>query len=477
MEIFMFSTKTPALASIALLAMAFASPSRAADGDLDPGFGTAGIAYLTPDLVAAQELQPYATIVLPDGKLLFAGSLDQPTGVPFEQQYRGMLARFNADGTVDTSFGNTSVPGVVALPNLVPGNRIEGIESAQRLDDGSLVAVGTSLVNGPLNGFVVKLDAEGNLDAAFGGGTGMVLLPSTHAHAVAIDSQGRIIVAGEHVASSVYTGIVMRFEATGSPDSGFGSGGTASIEWDGAGNSGYLADLIMGDDDGVVVGGMYDVYGDGLGSDFAIARLDSTGTLDPAFGDNGWRVFHDPADASMSNGIQRLAATPDGSIAFAGFYYILDTSSTALIVGHLGADGSTDMSFGDASTPGYFRPAIVPTAQSVNVTDLVAQPDGKLLVTAGYYAFPDKENFLAIRTTAAGQLDPSFADAGVFDSDLAPDGAYSEAETMALQPDGRIVLAGRAQLSSDFLVSLGVVRLLNGVSEPADRIFADGFEP
>ena len=470
----MLSPKTIASAAL-LLTTLIAAPCFAVDGDPDPSFGTAGIAYITPDLVDAQELQPFATIVLPDGKILFGGSLDAPTTVPFEQEYRGMLARLNADGTVDTSFGNTSIPGVVEVPSLIPANRMEGIESMQRLDDGSIIASGVSQVNSPLQGFVIKLDENGNLDPTFGNG-GAVLFPATYAHAVGIDSQGRIVTAGEHIVSGVYTATVRRFNADGTPDQGFGAGGVAEIDWDGAGNSGYLSDLLIGADDGVIVGGSYNVYGDGLGGDFAIARLDSTGTLDSTFGDAGWRVFHDPANDSMINAILRLAATPDGGIAFAGYYYVPDTSATALIVGHLAADGTTDAGFGDAATPGYFRPAIVPTAQSVNATDLIAQGDGKLLVSISYYSFPDKQDFIALRMTPTGQLDPTFADGGVYNGDLAPDGVYSDLSSMALQPDGRILLAGRAERSDGvFLVDLGVVRLLNS-AEPNDRIFANGFD-
>ena len=467
----MLSFKTSALAAIASV---FASTGYAADGDLDPTFGTGGIAYISPDLTAAQELQPAATIVLPDGRILFGGSLDKPTGVPFEQEYRGMLARLNADGSVDTTFGNTTIPGIVEIPNLVAGNRMEGIESMQRLDDGSIVAVGVSEVNSPLQGFVIKVDENGTLDPNFGNG-GVVLIPQTFVHAVGIDSSGRIVAAGEQIASGVYTSTVLRFAADGTPDAAFG-GGAISIDWDGAGNSGFLGALIMQADDSVIVAGEYDVYGDGLGSDFAIARVDATGTLDTAFGDGGLRVFHDPGDSSFVNAINRIAATPDGGIAFAGYYLNAD-SATALIIGHLAADGSTDVAFGDAGSPGYFRPAILPTAQSANASALVVEPDGKLLVSVSYYPNPpDKEKFYALRSTAAGELDTSFADSGIFAADLAPDGVYSETGTIGLQPDGMIVLAGRAQRTSDFVVDLGAVRLLNS-GAPTDRIFANGFEP
>ncbi|HEX5122072.1 MAG TPA: hypothetical protein VFV97_02410 [Rhodanobacteraceae bacterium] len=473
----MLSLKTPVAAALALAAAFGTSACFAADGDLDPGFGTGGIAYLTPDLVDAQELQPYKAIVLPDGKLLFAGSLDAPTTVPFEQEYRGMLARFNEDGTVDAGFGNSSIPGVVALPALDPNHRMENIESIARLDDGSLIAVGISQVTSLEEGFVVRMDANGTIDTTFAGGAGFVLIPLYYAHAVGIDSQGRIVVAGESIdiGTFVYTANVMRFNADGTPDTTYGDNGTASLAWDGAGNSGYLADLIMTADDGVIVAGRYEVYGSGLGSDYAIAKLDATGTPDATFGDAGSRVFHDPSSDSFINAIQRIAATPDGGIAWAGYYYVTDSGANPLIVGHLGADGATDDAFGDAATPGYFHPAIVPTASSNYPTGLVAQPDGKLVVSATF--FPGTE-FLAVRSTAGGQLDPDFADGGVFEADLAPDGDFSEASALAMQPDGRIVLAGRAhRITTDaWPVDLGVVRLLNAIG-PDDTIFADGFDP
>lgn len=476
----MLSLKTPVVAALSFAAAIGTSAAFAADGDLDPSFGTGGIAYITPDLVDAQELQPYKAIVLPDGKILFGGSLDAPTTVPFEQEYRGMLARFNADGTVDTDFGNSSIPGIVALPALVPDHRMENIESFARLDDGSIVAVGVSQVTSQEKGFVVKMDENGVIDTTFAGGTGYVLLPLYYPHAVGIDSEGHIVVAGESINTStfVYTGQVMRFAADGTPDATYGDNGIASLGFDGAGNSGYLADLLMTADDGVIVGGRYEVYGSGLGSDYAIAKLDATGTPDATFGDAGSRVFHDPTDDSMINAILHIAETPDGGIAWAGYYYIIDTGANPLIVGHLGADGSADTAFGDAATPGYFRPVVETTASSVYPSALLVQPDGKLVVSATYSAFPDKEEFLAMRITAAGQLDDAFATGGIAQIDLAPapDGVYSESSAAALQPDGRIILGGRAQRSSEFLVDLGVVRLLN-TAGPVDDIFADGFDP
>jgi len=473
----MLSLRTPVLAAASLLAIFAAAPCLAADGVPDQGFGTGGAAFITPDDVEARELQPFAAAVLPDGKLLFGGSRSKYNpAVPFEPEYRAMLAQMNPDGSVDTNFGDTTIPGVVVLPNLVPPNRLEGIESMRRLDDGSIVAVGVSMVNGPLTGFVVKLDATGAIDTNFGT-DGTVLVTATYLHSVAIDSQGRIVACGEHIASGLYTSTVIRLAADGSFDDTFGTGGTATIDWDGAGQSGYCNSMALTADDGVVVGGFYEVYGSGLGSDFALARLQADGTLDTTFAGTGWRVFHDETETSTINGINRLALTPDGNIAFGG-YHTAGENITGLILGQVLANGDSDLAFGDVANPGYFKPAILPNAQNAYPSSLLVQGDGKLIVSVTYFAFPDKQDFFALRTTATGQLDTTFADSGIFDFDLAPAGVYSDLSTMTLQPDGNLILAGRsmrAQPEDSPLVDLGVMRLLNG-GAPDDRIFANGFD-
>lgn len=465
--------RTVLFAASALL-VTHALPSRAADGDPDPDFGTAGVAFMTPDDVEAREITPAAAIVLPDGRILVGGTRNKYNpAVPFEPEIRGALARFNADGSIDESFGNTSISGLVVLPNLSEGARMEGIESMKRLDDGSIVASGTSMVNVPLKGFVVKLDAEGSLDTTFGN-DGVVFFPSTYAHAVAIDGQGRIVVAGEHIESGVYTSTVLRLLADGTLDDSFGDAGTVSIDWDGVGNSGYLADLALTADGHIVVAGSYSVYGDGFGNDYAIARLDDTGALDTSFAGTGWTVFHDPASASFINMINRIVLTADGGVAYAGSYYT-DTSTTALLIGRLAADGSVDTSFGDDATPGFFRPAVLPAAQNMNPLAFVQEADGKLDVGVSYFA-DGREDFFAVRSLPDGALDPGFADGGVFDYDLAPDGVYSDLSAMALQPDGKLILAGRSMRdTSSPIVDLAVMRLL-GSAEPTDRIFANGFD-
>ncbi|MFI4953914.1 MAG: hypothetical protein ACHP7M_12305 [Burkholderiales bacterium] len=471
--------RTTLFGAASLFAALFTIPSWANDGTPDPTFGVNGVAYITPDDVEARELRPYAATVLPDGKLLVAGVRDKYNpAVPFEPELRGMLARFNADGSVDTTFGNTSIPGVEVLPDLNANARMQTIEAMQRMADGSIIVAGSAFVNVPLKGFVVKLDANGVMDTAFGAG-GVVLLPQMYAHALAIDSQGRIVVAGEKSISAISHSAVVRLDASGAPDTTFGAAGdgTVVIDWDGvAGQGGYLGTLGITSADRILVGGSYEVYGAGMGADFAIARLDASGALDPAFGGTGWRVFHrtDIAPSTNINGIDRLLPTAAGGAVFAG-HYNDDITGINVVLGRIAGDGTTDAGFGAAASPGYQPIDIVPNAWTRYPTGIAQQADGKLVVSVSY-STTDKEGFLAFRTSDAGALDVSFADAGVLIADLAPNGVFSDAAALALDAAERPILAGTSERStSSPLYDLTALRLTHD-STPADRIFANGFD-
>jgi uncharacterized delta-60 repeat protein len=472
-------TRSPLFMWLAVMLTApVAFPCFALDGQPDPTFGSAGVAYVTPDDVDAREIKPVVAIALPDGKLLFGGTRNRlvPGAPAFEPEIRAMLVRLNADGSPDGAFGNTSIPGLFDMGDLVFGTRMQGIESMVRLDSGAFIAVGNGMVNGPEQGFVIQFDASGNLDFSFGT-EGVALFPKFYPHAVHVDSAGRVVVAGERFdsASFVYTGTVLRLTSTGAADATFGTDGEVPIPFSDPAESGYLHDLAIVADGDIVVGGAFEAYGSGLGSDFALARLDPSGAFDATFAGTGWRTFHDPSEASMINSADRLSVGTDGGIAFAG-YHASGENLTGLILGRVASDGSSDATFGDLASPGFLKPAILPTAQNVNVSGLVVQPDGKLIVSAAYFSDPDKEGFFAVRATADGRIDPEFAAAGVYQADLAPDGVYSETSAMTLQSDGAIVLGGRARRSASApVVDMAATRLLNA-NTATDVIFEDGFE-
>lgn len=460
------STKLP----LYLLALLPLSSAMAGGAVPDPAFGVGGWAFITPDDVEARQLHPYATTLMPDGRLLLGGFRSRfNPDVPFEPELRAMLARMNVDGSVDATFGDTTIPGMVTLPDIAPESRVQSIEAIELLPDGALLAVGTAVAPAPATGFLVRLHADGSVDATFGE-SGFARMAHTELHALAVDGNGGIVVAGTNVEDFGHTyGTVARFTADGLPDAGFAEAGVRAIAWEGE-NSGTVEDLALDADGRIVVGGSYGRGG--LASDAAIARLDAGGAYDTSFAGSGWRLYVPDDIESSINTVQRLAVSPDGGIAFAG-HYENASGRRALALGRVHADGSLDADFGDSASPGYLRPPIVPDAFVVDATDALLQPDGRFVVSASYYSPTVEPVFLIVRTTAAGLPDPEFAEGGVLQLDPAPSGPSSEAASMALQPHGALIVAGAAERSEP-LIELAVTRLLD--DGQGDRLFADGFD-
>ena len=460
----------------ALLLGAFlTTPCLAADGDLDPGFGVDGVAYLPLDGIEGHELRTSAVIAPPDGKLLFGGSRNLLIAGNPDPHMRATLARMDASGHPDATFGSDPAnPGLVVLPQ-VADTGIQQVEAMQRLDDGTILLAGSAHAFGPLTGFVMKVDADGRLDGGFGT-DGIVTIAATYLHALAIDSQGRILVAGERSSGILSRGFVARLEANGRFDGTFGAAadGTYLFEPLEAEESSQVAALALDAADRVLVAGAYESWGSGMGTDFSIARLDTAGVLDATFADGGWRIFHMPDDESTFNGINRLLLLPGGEIQLAA-YRIDDTTGVGIVLARLDANGATDATFGAKATPGYQRIDVAPEAWNRYPSAILRQDDGKLLVGISY-ATPGKQDFLALRTTQDGALDGTFGADGVIDFDLAPGGIYSDLTAMTLQ-DGKPILAGAAKRAvGSQLVDLAAVRLQTGGVEPEERIFRDGFE-
>jgi uncharacterized delta-60 repeat protein len=444
----------------------------AADGQLDTGFGTAGATFVALDGVEGHELRTGTALTLPDGELLLGGSRNKIILGNPDPHMRATIVRLRADGTPDASFGNIpSVPGLLVLPDLVPGDQMQIIESMRHLADGSIIVAGSANAFGPLTGFVIKLAADGSFDTKFGT-QGIALVPGTYFHALGIDSQGRIVVGGEKSIPNFDQAIVARFKPDGRLDSEFGpaADGIVRLTTSGTGQNGYISTLQITADDHIVVGGNASVPDPELGDIFwaSITRLDSDGYPDAGFATAGVRKFMAPDTASSYNGVSKLLLTLDGKITFGGYYVDGETGVNA-VLGRFNADGSDDTTFGAPATPGYSKIALAPDAWTRYVSGLERQSDGKLVVSVSYSS-PGVTAFMALRTEANGTLDASFANAGIFELDLAPNGIYNDSTALTLQA-GRPIVAGVSMRStSSNLVDLAAVRLEN------DLIFSDRFE-
>lgn len=226
------------------------------DGSLDTTFGNGGI--VINDF--GQGLESYAIelIIQPDGKLVIAG----------ESSYRFLVARYNSDGTLDSTFGDSGH----AFGNF--SSNWDGATDAALQPDGKIILVGWSVLNSPYDSFAMaRFNSDGSLDQTFGNG-GKVLIPNEgDLEAVALQSDGKVIALG-----SSDSFVLLRFNVNGSLDPTFGSGGTVATSFGGAAAAG--GDLVFQADGKFLAGGYTstDIYF--TNSDFALARyMDTPNTV------------------------------------------------------------------------------------------------------------------------------------------------------------------------------------------------------
>ena len=265
--------------------------------------------------------------------------------------------------------------------------------------------------------------------------------------------------------------MVVRVDAHGARDPGFGTDGVATLIETGTDRLGYFNALAILPDDRIVTGGTFQVPDPNFvdNYDLSIARWQADGTLDTTFAGDGWRTFNVAGVSSGVDGIERLLLTPQGQLVLAGHYEVGGESGTNVVFGRLDANGADDTTFGDPATPGFRTFDGFPDSWNESASGLVRQSDGKLVASISYSAFdPARENMAAVRLTAEGALDPGFATGGVFDRDLGHGGYYDDAMAVALH-GGRVLVAGRsAQPPEAGMVDMAVLRL------ESDRIFRDG---
>ncbi|HET9447064.1 MAG TPA: Calx-beta domain-containing protein, partial [Steroidobacteraceae bacterium] len=241
------------------------------DGSVDTAFGTAGQVA-----VSFSGIQDEAVDVAlqGDGKIIVIG-VSRPGGINTRDDFA--IARFNADGTLDSGFGT----GGKAYVDFFGGH--DEATAAIVQPDGAILVIGYAAIDVGGSEFdfaVVRLTAAGVLDTTFdsdGRTTADVAGELDQAHAVALQSNGAIVLAGavRPDRSDPDDVGLARFTANGALDTTFGSGGTVHISY--ADDSDQADDLALQADGKIVIAGNALV---GSTTDFLIARLNADGSRD-----------------------------------------------------------------------------------------------------------------------------------------------------------------------------------------------------
>jgi uncharacterized delta-60 repeat protein len=465
-----------------------------AAGDIDPDFGDGGVVVTN---VFPGSSTAAAIAVQPDGRIVVAGdgyhgtshddvlvlryhsdgSLDasfgdggivRTPGGHFEKtralalQGDGKLlvvgssnigefrvARYESDGSPDLAFGVDGVVSTGIGPS--PGDLQDGAEAVALQPDGKIVVAGSTYVGNFRDFAIVRYQTDGSLDGTFGTG-GIALLDWAGGHdeatGVAVQPDGRIVAGGTACATDVECDFaVARFDATGVLDPSFGSGGM--VAFDVGDSEDRVAALLLQADGGIVVGGSSD---DGTGSVFAIARLLADGTADPAF-PVAMTSFPPPGAA-----LNALAEGPAGTLVAVG----TAGAPGAVAVARYLADGSTDAGFGTAGI------ALLVAGADDRGRAVIVAGDGSILA-AGSAGNDLRRDLTVLRIDATGAFDTAFGDGGVV---LTSTGySWDEARGMTKDANGRLLVTGLTKTETDATAMLLLRYLPDGTLDPA---FGDG---
>lgn len=352
---------------------------------------------------------------------------------------------------LDPGFGSG---GVLTLPVSPGANADEAFALVHDVTGRILVAGYSSVPHQRM--VVVRLDASGAPDPSFGG-TGIVTLDvgvRARAQAIALDGEGRIVVAGFGVLvpSGVEQFVAARLHDDGTLDEAFGTSGVASTSF-GTRDARALAVAVQADD-GVVLAGW---ARNSSNRDVALVRYAPDGTIDPDFGNGGKTTI---AVGAGNDEALALAVDGDDRIVLAG--YAADGSTYDLLAGRLTANGAPDTTF--AGT-GFRRVSASDGVEQANA--LLLQPDGAV-VLAGQSKVGGGNRVALARVDGSGTLDPSFGNGGVTVTSI---GELAEARAIAPVTRGRFVVAGRARLPGGRMEMVVARYLASGVLDP---LFGDG---
>ena len=261
----------------------------------------------------------YGTLVQQDRKIILFGRSSDGGGA-------FGAVRYNEDGSLDGSFGN----GGIVVTDLEPGLNDTAFGGAIQ-SDGKIVLVGVTSFNiiGLGNFALVRYNADGTLDKSFGSGgktvSDLEVNDEDVAKSVSIQPDGKIVVAGRTYEPGNPTEIVARYDSSGNLDPTFGNGGVVKTLI--SGHAAWGESVALQPDGKILVGGGMCTVPAPPDSTYSytLTRYNSNGTVDGFFGAGGRVTIVHGLGGDSNTHIRSIAVQPDGRILAAGgeaFYFV-----------------------------------------------------------------------------------------------------------------------------------------------------------
>ncbi len=370
--------------------------------------------------------------------------------------YKGMVwqqaVSKPAGGSLDESFGEKGMV-TTDFSGSRDFARSMAIDSNQ-----DYIVVGTALMNKNYDFALARYKPDGSLDLNFGENGKVTTDFASNwdwAYAAVIDSKDRIIMGGSSTAvsstgSSLSQHIALvRYRYDGSLDPSFGIGGKAMPF--ASGYQDFVNSIVIDKNHKIVIAG-HIIDNNKSYSNFLVARLNSDGTLDSSFGENG-KVSTD------INGLTDIAKSvfldEAGNIIVVGSSFSKLGREDIAIVKY-NADGSLDQSFGIS---GKISTDFNGQREYINTATI--DKKGRIIVAGSLYT--GKENlFLVLRYNPDGSLDQSFARGGVSITNLP--GTSEGATGVLVDANSRIIATGYASQGGNGGDNFALIRYLeNGI--------------
>ena len=375
---------------VLVLAILLLAPAAAAQATR-PWEGRLDLSF---DPVAGADAIIYALALQPDGNILIGGAFEHYRGTP-----RRGIARVTPSGALDTTFD--------------PGEGLglgEWIYALALQEDGKILIGGTfATYDGVARNHIARLNADGTLDATFDPGAGT----DSEVYAIALQPDGKILIGG---AFTTCGGEPRAYVAR------LGAGGALDATFDpGLGPNDRVESLAYLPGGKVLIGGYFTEVGGQVR--WHLARLNANGTHDTTF--VPVTLAYEFATVSA------IVPLADGRLLVGGSFTVTQGTEEFLGTARLTADGALDATF----APG--------TGANDAVYALKIDRRGRPIIGGAFGSVNDEARAYLARLGGGGALDMTF-DPGA--------GADSYVHAMAIQPDGKILIAG------DFTSYDGVAR-------------------
>lgn len=382
----------------------------ASDGTVDSNYGTAGRAYTGSG--AARE-NPLAVVVQTDGKIVVAGGMK-------DFWHRSFLQRYTSAGLVDTTFGAS------------------GLKETAEVFDFQFSGFGMTptgkflMARGPLSAddfAVAQYNADGTRDDTYGtqGVAALAAGVSTNQgpRGLVVDNDGKALLVGAFDNDVA----MVRFTTAGLPDTTFGGGtGYVKTSFSAAATQEALQVAAIRADKKIVAVGY-------SANNMVVARYEADGTPDNSFDGDGFATFGKPVFRATSVLLQ-----PDDKIIVVGIQTVVFAHT--LIIARLTSAGALDPTWNGTGlvevplSDGVLNEAYAPAVRNADGTIMVG------VTNASNYLL----DMVVSRYTTSGVLDATFGTAGKLTLALSTGDDVPTA--FALQPDGKLVVAGRTWTST-----------------------------